>query len=162
MILTLRAGFGKRNTNNAFVVACNKFVYFDALPTAPEEPEEVNNPTPEAVPKPLLPKVIQPPTSPRPQRAQAAPTHPQPQPSASSSRPSPPVPFTRNTRRHLDPPALAGITAAITMSSVYEDDYGNLGELGLKLPRISPDLVPRNYGYERLRDFVQASGIVEV
>lgn len=39
----MNPGFGKRNTNNAFVVACNKFVYFDALPAPPTEsgePEE--------------------------------------------------------------------------------------------------------------------------
>jgi len=48
------------------------------------------------------------------------------------------------------------------MSSPYEDDYVNLAEVGLMLPRMSPDLVPRNYGYERLKDFLQASGIVEL
>jgi hypothetical protein len=47
-------------------------------------------------------------------------------------------------------------------SAVYEEDYVNLAEIGIKLARISPDLNPRNYGFERLRDFVQASGIVEL
>ena len=48
------------------------------------------------------------------------------------------------------------------MSSAYEEDYVNLADVGNKLPRISPDLNPRNYGFERLRDFVEASGIVEL
>ena len=48
------------------------------------------------------------------------------------------------------------------MSTPFEEDFVNLAEVGAKLPRISPDLNPRNYGFERLKDFIEASGIVEV
>lgn len=64
--------------------------------------------------------------------------------------------------RPLDEAALSAIRQAITMSSAYEDDFVNLTEVGTMLPRMSPDLVPRNYGYERLKSFVEASGIVEL
>ncbi len=63
-------------------------------------------------------------------------------------------------RRTLDQAARAGLRTAINMSPPYEEDYVNLADVGDKLPRISPDLNPRNYGFQRLRDFVQASGIV--
>ena len=64
--------------------------------------------------------------------------------------------------RRLDNAALSAITSAISMSNAYEDDFVNLAEVGDKLPRMSPDLVPRNYGFERLREFVLASGVVEL
>ena len=155
-------GFGKRNTNNAFVVACNKFVYFDALPMLPDEPEDTDKATavPETAHDSSTSGTTQqaavnhkwsPPQGPRvlnlPLRY---PPHPRPVTGASSSR------------RTFDQAALSALTSAINMSPVYEQDYVNLAEVGVKLSRISPDVNARNYGYERLREFVQASGLVEL
>jgi hypothetical protein len=45
---------------------------------------------------------------------------------------------------------------------IYSDDWVSLADVGSYLSKFSPDLRPRNYGYERLRDFMEASGIVEL
>jgi hypothetical protein len=155
-------GFGKRDTNNAFVVACNKFVYFDALPMPPEESEEEETATagPETAHNSS--------TSGATQQASGSHRWPPPQSPGALNLPSrypqrpPPVAGVRVVRRAFDQAALSALTSAINMSTVYEQDYVNLAEVGIKLSRISPDVNPRNYGYERLRDFIQASGIVEL
>ena len=41
------------------------------------------------------------------------------------------------------------------------DDWVNLAEVGLIMNKISPDLNARKYGYLKLRDFANASGIVD-
>ncbi|KIW31202.1 uncharacterized protein PV07_02870 [Cladophialophora immunda] len=68
---------------------------------------------------------------------------------------------TQLTPRPLDPAALQGLTLAVTNAPIYSDNWANLADVGSYLSKISPDLRPRNYGYERLRDFAEASGIVE-
>lgn len=40
--------------------------------------------------------------------------------------------------------------------------FVNLAEVGLQLTKISPDLNARNYGYGKLWEFVEASGIAEL
>jgi hypothetical protein len=42
------------------------------------------------------------------------------------------------------------------------DDWVNLALIGGRLTKISPDLQPRNYGYQRLKEFAEASGIVDL
>ena len=64
--------------------------------------------------------------------------------------------------RPLDGVALMGLATAITNTLSYEEDWVNLADVGSYLSKISPDLNPRNYGYERLKDFVEASRIVDV
>lgn len=66
------------------------------------------------------------------------------------------------TRRPLDQAALAGLGRAVMNSNSYGDNYANLADVGSYLNKISPDLNARNYGYERLKDFVEASGIVDL
>lgn len=68
---------------------------------------------------------------------------------------------TQPTTRPLDPAALKGLALAVTNAPIYSDNWVNLADVGSYLSKISPDLRARNYGYERLRDFVEASGIVE-
>ncbi|KAK4569490.1 hypothetical protein LTR86_003253, partial [Recurvomyces mirabilis] len=62
----------------------------------------------------------------------------------------------------LHPAALNALRLAILKSHVYEDDYVNWADVGNYLVKLSPDLHPRNYGFQRLQDFAVASGIVEV
>lgn len=65
------------------------------------------------------------------------------------------------TTRPLDQAALAGLAMAVTNAPSYSDNWVNLADVGSYLSKISPDLHARNYGYERLRDFAEASGIVD-
>ena len=65
-------------------------------------------------------------------------------------------------KRPLDVAALKGLTMAVINAPSYSDDWVNLAEVGNLLSKFSPDLHPRNYGYERLREFAEASGIVEL
>ncbi|KAM0723168.1 hypothetical protein Q7P37_001368 [Cladosporium fusiforme] len=70
----------------------------------------------------------------------------------------------RAIRRPLDKATRDGVRLAITSSSAYDDnDLVNLAEVGPRLLNLSPDLHPKkNYGFARLRHFVEASGIVEL
>lgn len=120
-------GFGERKTNNAFIAACDKFIYFDALRVEADE-------------MPAAPQ------SPKKNLVQA------------SGRAKP-------TIRPLDTPALNGIALAVLRAPAvrHEDaDSANLADVGSYLNRISPDLQARNYGYDRFRDFVAASGFMEL
>jgi len=134
-------GFGERKTNNAFIAACDKFVYFDVLNVPVGEPD--------------VPKFAAPPST--------LPAH-----KAVSSlgeaviRPRPPLFSAQPSPRPLDQAALDGLRKAIISTSRYDGHYANLAEVGHFLSKISPDLNARNYGYERLREFVEASGIVNL
>lgn len=66
------------------------------------------------------------------------------------------------TTRPLDRAALTGLAMAVTNTPSYSDNWVNLADVGSYLSKLSPDLHARNYGYERLRDFAEASGIVEL
>ena len=44
----------------------------------------------------------------------------------------------------------------------HSGSWVDLSDVGNYLIKISPDLHARNYGYARLRDFVEASGIVDL
>ena len=68
---------------------------------------------------------------------------------------------TQPTTRPLDVVALRGLAMAVANAPSYSDNWVNLADVGSYLSKISPDLHARNYGYERLRDFAEASGIVE-
>jgi len=68
---------------------------------------------------------------------------------------------TQPTTRPLDRAALIGLAVAVRNAPSYSDNWVNLADVGSYLSKISPDLHARNYGYERLRDFAEASGIVE-
>lgn len=77
------------------------------------------------------------------------------------ARDSPPDAQVESSPRLIDEITLHVITAALTNCPAHEDDWVELGQLGKMLVRISPDMIPRNYGYSRLRDFVEASGLVD-
>ena len=119
-------GFGERKTNPAFIAACDKFMYFDALNVESEEPGSL------VVPTSLRPMM-------------------------------PPLPIrTQPIKRPLDIAALRGIATAVSNAPSYKENWVNLADVGHYLSKSSPDLHARNYGYQRLREFVEASGIVDV
>lgn len=139
-------GFGERKTNNAFIAACDNFMYFDVLgvesdadaeepSTVPQAPSH-NNAASQATPAP--PDI---PTGPR------VPVLVRPQ-----------IP-----KRPLGHAAITGLKIAILNVPSYKDDgWVNLSSVGSYLRKISPDLQARNYGYPNLREFVYASGLVEL
>lgn len=129
-------GFGERQTNHAFIAACHKFVYLDVL----------NAPT--FRPKSQLPSSL-------PSTMDLPSTTNLNQTTQLLARAEPP-------KRTIDDVALAGLSKAINSSSHYENGFANLADVGEHLSRISPDLNARNYGYGRLREFIEASGIAEL
>ena len=140
------------------MVACNKFTYFDVLSMPPKDSQELIGTTQRAPQLSSLDTNMPSleaygPPSPKSHRA----LH------ASSTRNLPPQ-YTRVApeRMELDQPALSALTSAIMKSPTHEEDSVNLAEVGNRLPRISPDLIPRNYGFERVEDFVKASGIIDL
>ena len=72
-------------------------------------------------------------------------------PKAAAARPAP-------ARGALDRAALDLLAKAVT-ASADEDGRANLGRVGAHLAKQSPDFDPRNYGFPRLSDLVEASGI---
>ncbi|KAG4431974.1 hypothetical protein IFR05_012547 [Cadophora sp. M221] len=125
-------GFGERKTNNSFIAACDKFIYFDVLN---EESEELEvPPLPAAAAEPSKPGIG------GPMVVQDRPTNIRP----------------------IDARARAAIVVAIRNSRGYSDSWANLAEVGNHLNKLGPNLHARNYGYERLREFIEATGIVDV
>lgn len=61
----------------------------------------------------------------------------------------------------LDAAALKMLENAVT-ASADEDGRANLARVGAHLAKQSPDFDARNYGFARLTDLVEASGIVDV
>jgi uncharacterized LabA/DUF88 family protein len=163
-------GFGnKHNTHRAFIAACNKFVYLDALPGPPDEKEEEVVAT-AAVSGGASVPALPPPTPPTPSKITLIANNPTlalPHRPASPSKnktptpvPTTPTPTPTQTPR-LDRTAIEALRKAITNSAPYDSDgFVNLAEVGSYLVKLSPDLNARNYGFPRLRDFVVASGIV--
>ena len=52
--------------------------------------------------------------------------------------------------------------AKAVIASADEDGRANLARVGAHLAKQSPDFDARNYGFPRLSELVEASGIVEV
>lgn len=160
-------GFGKRSTVNAFVAACDTFVYFDVLPGLDDDeedsPKEIavemrarDAPSGEHLrPNPGLSSCHQPPlkapTAPAAMMRQLAGDVRVPVRIGNSSRPRP-----------LDEAILEGLKKAIAGSIGDSSEYAFLSEVGVQLQRISPNLNARNYGYQNLRGLVESSGIAEL
>jgi hypothetical protein len=72
--------------------------------------------------------------------------------------------FVRNQpiKRPLDQTAIMGLARAVNNVMGDNDNWVNLADVGNYLSKISHDLHARNYGYERLREFVEASGIIDL
>jgi NYN domain/OST-HTH/LOTUS domain len=75
-------------------------------------------------------------------------------PKAAAARPAP-------AKAALDRAALDMLAKAVT-ASADEDGRANLGRVGAHLAKQSPDFDPRNYGFPRLSNLVEASGIAVV
>lgn len=129
-------GFGERKTPRPFITACDKFVYVDVLgvPTAQAVPEDRQA---EAVPAAKVRVGVSVPAQ------AAAVAAPQPQ------------------KSKLDASALAMIANAVT-AAAEEDGRAHLAKVGSLLIKQAADFDSRNYGFPRLVDLAQASGILDI
>lgn len=152
-------GFGERKTNGAFIAACDKFVYFDVLPM-PAPPEV------EAPPGLQQTTLAMPGVRDR-ERERGVPVSSSPSSAAAAAAAAASSSLSylnvdRSGPRPIDKAALDALRKAINASMDEGDNCADLANVGHYLRRISPDLNARNYGYGRLKDFVEASGIVDV
>lgn len=133
-------GFGERKTPRPFITACDKFVYVDVFGDTGSETTLVANAgkgqpnTKPAKSAVALPKVQQG----KPKAGQGV---------AASGR--------------LDLAAIGMLRKAVEASS-DEDGRASLARVGGHLAKQSPDFDARNYGYARLSELAEASGILDV
>lgn len=126
-------GFGERKTPRPFITACDKFIYVDVLSSGVEAAAQ----------------------------AKAA-VKPKPSVSSVKSEPErPPAPQGVAASGKLDKAALEMLRKAVE-ASAEEDGRANLARVGAHLAKQSPDFDARNYGYARLSDLAEASGILDV
>lgn len=125
-------GFGERKTPRPFITACDKFVYFDVLNAAASDQEAPAAPIERKMRRPL-----------------GAVEAPLPAAKAAPERPS------------LDKIALDMLAKAV-VASADEDGRANLARVGGHLAKQAPDFDARNYGFARLSDLAEASGIVDI
>ena len=161
-------GFGRDHTHRAFVAACSKFFYLNDL--SPSSGLQKRESIPLPPPTPVAPN---PPNTPWSWRAifsggsstSTTPTH---LTSAyqNEDRHADPTPLTSQPEplykpKPLDQAALENIRKTIIERRSDKDHLINMGFVGECLNRL-PDFNFRYFGYKRLRDFFQASGIVEL
>ncbi len=127
-------GFGERKTPDAFVQACDKFVYTEVL-----RPEV-------AV---LAPKAQAPAKQAAKQAAKEPAKKPAKKPATAAGT------ATTATRAELEPPPFELITQAIEEAS-DEQGWAMLGHIGNYLSKVRPDFDPRLYGHRKLSDLLKA------
>ena len=123
-------GFGEKKTPDAFVQACDKFVYTEVLRT-------------EATPRTAAKPAAAPPAK---KAAKSAPQKP-----ATAAVPAAPAPATEAKDKAGEPLPLALIRQAIEEAS-DENGWAFLGSVGSYLNKIRPDFDPRLYGHRKLSD----------
>lgn len=149
-------GFGERKTPQAFVRACDRFIFVEVLrdgePEAPAEPvaraPERGNPQPGRGAKPA-------PQAP----AGGTAAKPATKPADASA----PVADERPARgAPIDDPALLGPLRAAVADAADEDGWVGLGAVGSLLSKRMPEFDPRNYGRKKLSDLIAAIPLFEV
>jgi NYN domain/OST-HTH/LOTUS domain len=131
-------GFGERKTPDAFVQACDKFIYTEVLRSEAAGAEPSKPSTAPAKPARKASKTPQP--------AQAA------KPEAVAATPAPPVAAEAKAQPLSAPLKL--LRQAIEEAS---DDQGwaGLGSVGSYLNKVRPDFDPRLYGHKKLSDLLR-------
>ena len=133
-------GFGERKTPRPFITACDKFIYVDVLGSAGSEAVTATQGTKFESTK-------------SPGRAKAAPAKGE----VHKQKPEHGIAASGK----LDEAAIAMLRKAVEASS-DEDGRASLAKVGDHLAKQSPDFDARNYGYARLSDLAEASGIIDV
>jgi hypothetical protein len=134
-------GFGEKKTPDAFVRACDKFVYTEVLRK-------------EAMPNPAT-KQAAPVAPAKPAKKAATRSTPAPRPATVAATPAPaPAPLAETKERSSEPLPLALIRQAIEEAS-DENGWAFLGAVGSYLNKIQPDFDPRLYGHRKLSDLLK-------
>jgi hypothetical protein len=131
-------GFGERKTPDAFVQACDKFIYTEVLRTDTSVPGDTAKAAPAAPAKKTAP-----------QAANKA----SPAPSPAGAQTSAALPEVRAKPAEKLPLAL--IRQAIEEAS-DDEGWAGLGAVGSYLNKIRPDFDPRLYGHRKLSDLVKS------
>lgn len=133
-------GMGEKKTPNAFIVACDKFVYIEVIRSAAqqERAEEAAREEPKEPPKPAR----------RAARKKGAEAAPAPAPEA-----EPPSRV---------PKEIITLLADSVEMLADEDGYAPLGEVANLLVRKKRDFDPRNFGFSKLSKLVKALPRFEV
>jgi uncharacterized protein (TIGR00288 family) len=131
-------GFGERKTPQSLVSACDKFTYLDVLrgtaaKTAPAE----------AAAKPAK------------ARTKAA---------KKPDKQTPPAPAAEPERKPASPadPELQRLLREAVDDDADNDGWAMLPSVGNLIAKRKPDFDSRNYGYKKLRELVQATGLFEI
>ena len=127
-------GFGERKTPDAFVQACDKFIYTEVLRTEA---------SPGAAPKPVAAKP-----------AAAAKKTAKSTPPKSAPVAAPTAPAADAKDKGSEPLPIALIRQAIEEAS-DEGGWAFLGTVGSYLNKIRPDFDPRLYGHRKLSDLLK-------
>ena len=124
-------GFGERKTPDAFVQACDKFVYTEVL-----RAEDAASVSPKPAPKAAKKAAAKTPQAPGKPAAVPAPAAPAPKPAG-------PLPL-----------PLDLIRQAIEEAS-DDEGWAHLGTMGSYLNKVRPDFDPRLYGQKKLSDLLR-------
>ncbi|KAH8749522.1 NYN domain-containing protein [Diaporthe sp. PMI_573] len=139
-------GFGERKTPRPFISACDKFYYFHALETvrSAEAPPAIDSDgAPGAAAwRPVVPTV-------------------QSDEAGASTSPTTAPAFSSPDTSRLDEKALSSLKNAV-IACGEDDGRANLANVGSYLTKQSPDFNAANYGFRKLRELAEASGILEV
>lgn len=142
-------GFGEAKTPRPLISACDRFYYFHALEAVP--------PPDETAPPPINPDALA-------DAAARRPVIPAIQSNQAGAGVSPmttaPGPSGAATGR-LDAEALRILRMAVD-ACAEDDGHANLATVGSYLTKQSPDFNAANYGFSKLRELAEASGILNV
>ncbi len=131
-------GFGERKTPDAFVQACDKFIYTEVLraEVAPAVPAKPRSAKPTKVP------------------ARAATRVQDARPTAAAAQTTTNVAPATTTKPPVLPLPLELLRSAIEEAS-DEQGWAHLGAVGTYLTKIRPDFDPRLYGHKKLSDLLK-------
>lgn len=133
-------GFGERKTPRPFITACDKFVYFDVLGEQGDATVAVAAPERKVAAGRARIKAL---------------TREKVEPETAATAPSGFI------KGKLDDAALQMLEKAVA-ASADEDGRAHLGRVGTHLAKQAPDFDARNYGFARLSDVAEVSGILDV
>ena len=141
-------GFGERKTPDAFVQACDKFIYTEVLRAEVEPPPPAQTQRPRT-PAPGKSAGAGKPAAARPPRGAASAAEPASAPAAT------PAPAPANGRPAPLPLPFELLRQAIEEAS-DEQGWAPLGGVGNYLNKIRPDFDPRLHGFKKLSDLVKS------
>ncbi|MGH8033233.1 MAG: NYN domain-containing protein [Luteimonas sp.] len=130
-------GFGERKTPDAFVQACDKFIYTEVLRA--ESGSAVSAPTAQKPARPAKKTATKPQAATPPQNAGPA----MKTVAATTAKPNPPALPLELLRRAIE-------------EASDEQGWAHLGATGSYLTKVRPDFDPRLYGHRKLSDLLRA------